>query len=345
MQDRKQQKIVEENAYFEGKKLVSLQLHNVTIKYIPELDFEYLRILEISNIPLQHMEKQNKLPNLESLGITFTPLTKLPKLYLPKLKKLNLSNNSIISIDDELDECKAIRILNLSSNRISALILPKMLNLVELDLSNNKLRQCPPLSQLPNIEKIKMIENLVELLDETLFHMNSKLSKIEFQYNRITSIHPDTFKTCKLKWLYLNNNRITEIPPDLFKGQESLVRVELSYNKISTLHKNTFRDCKSLEWLDLANNMITNIDSDLFRLERLIRLDLSNNSISELPADLFKYTPKLKILILSDNKLTQIPKTITLLSNLWELYLGGQGLDVDRIIGRDEIQKYFRKFS
>jgi Leucine-rich repeat (LRR) protein len=113
--------------------------------------------------------------NLRKLKISSKKLSLNSQSFngLINLTELDLSSNQIASLPNGLfDSCTALKIVNLSYNKIIKLETSTFQNLV-------------------NLEELYLSLNSIEELDSNLFHCNKKLIKLRLNYNYIYENNKD----------------------------------------------------------------------------------------------------------------------------------------------------------
>ncbi|KFM60016.1 Leucine-rich repeat-containing protein 4, partial [Stegodyphus mimosarum] len=106
-------------------------------------------------------------------------------------------------------------------------------NLVELDLSNNKLQTIPTdaLAHCPNIRRLQLAHNSIKQIDSGVFSFLSHLT-----------------------YLGLANCQIKHLQPGAFNGLKNIGLIELDGNQLSTLSIKVFESLANLYGLYLHNN-------------------------------------------------------------------------------------------
>jgi Leucine-rich repeat (LRR) protein len=123
---------------------------------------------------------------MAELYLNDNQLVKLPQLFIPKLKKLDVSYNSLSSIDD--------------------FVKSQLHHLVELYLNDNKFKRIPPLKYVPKLKKIDLCYNEIRKLDEFMKGDYPQLTDFYFTENMITSV--PKMNTPKIQSLHLDSNDI-----------------------------------------------------------------------------------------------------------------------------------------
>jgi len=187
---------------------------------------------------------------------------------------LNLSGYGLHDISI-LENYLYLQKVNLSYNNLVDLeALDVMTNLVELDVSHNKLTV---LCGFQNIKK--------------------NLHKADFSYNKINTL-PNMEKYLHLTSLDLSYNKLSQINGLHFC--RSLKHLNLSHNQIDFIDD---IQCLPLHYLNLSYNRIAAIEK-VNKLTRLQHLDLSGNIIVSLKG--LEQKPLLDTLDLEDNSITSL---------------------------------------
>ena len=202
----------------------------------------------------------------------FLPMTLLivPSVSADAISEVNLSRNRLTSLPVEFFQLPNLRTFNISANQLQSLPvsvpmdhLPRSvqhsgwccLELRELDLSSNRLRELPQFVwKLQKLEKIMVSDNELEVL-----------GRVVDQENLSPSLkHVDLSKNKKLK--YVSNF--------LFQF-ENIARLNLSHNQLQSLPREMW-SCVSLEELDVSHNQLRFLPS----LDSLQQESLSSDSPS-----------------------------------------------------------------
>jgi Leucine-rich repeat (LRR) protein len=184
------------------------------------------------------------------------------------------------------------------------------INLVSLDLHDNRISDISPLAGLTNLEWLDLSYNRIGDISPL-----AGLTKLKWLYlynNLISDISPLVNLT-SLIYLFLHTNQISDISP--LTNLTNLTRLLLSSNQISDISPLT--NLTKLTWLYLHKNQISNI-SPLANLTNLIQLDLSDNQVSGI-AHLANLT-NLTYLSLYSNQISNISYLANLTNLMW-LYL------------------------
>jgi Leucine-rich repeat (LRR) protein len=167
--------------------------------------------------------------------------------------------------------------------------LPKLTNLVELDLSFNDISR---LGQFPLFENLTSLQYLN--LDNNNLH---------------ALLHGSFSGLLNLQELRLTNNKIDEVQVHAFGGLNHLVSITLDKNKLHELKQEWFENMRNLEMLSLDHNLLTNIYKDSFsKLTTLQTLTLEGNQIYDIEYGAFRKLTYIMHLSIRDNLLNEIPK-------------------------------------
>ncbi|KAH9623633.1 hypothetical protein KSS87_010166 [Heliosperma pusillum] len=186
------------------------------------------------------------------------------------LAKLALTSTSITRrIPVELSECRNLKVLNLSTNKLVGRIpdFSELRNLEVLDLSGNFFD-----GEFPT-----WVGNLTRLVA-------LGLGSIRFNEGPI----PESLGNLKnLRWLYLSNSeRVGEIPESIF-GLHELDTLDLSRNQLSGMLSKSISELRKVRKIELFLNQLTGfIPPELANLSLLREIDISrNNFYGKLPVE------------------------------------------------------------
>ena len=231
------------------------------------------------------------LKSLTSLDASKNSISVIPPQIgqLPKLTDLNLSDNYIDDLPETFNELNYLKILNLSLNffsRVPQSILD--LDLVVLDLSNNRITE---------------IEGL------------AKLKKLTLRNNPITFIDVNNGALHALQYLDVSGD-LTQDP--ISPGFELLL---LRHSIYLTPPKSKL----PYERVKAKSTCEFDLSKGVFHLPNLTVLDLSNLKLKEIPFEI-RNLRKLKKLFLNGNNLTALTPAIGCLTDLSELNLSNNSL-------------------
>ena len=184
--------------------------------------------------------------HLELLSINSNKLTQLnsSKAFanLSRLTELYISENALASIDaDVFDALTSLKVLDLSSNRLSALT--------------------TQLLGLDNLETLFISGNGLESLGKQLFSVNatSKIYWLDFSQNKLHAqdlafLNAHNQLWSGMNYLLLANNQLTALNESSFHGLTNLTHLALENNLLTHIDANTFRGLNTLQNVSLGGN-------------------------------------------------------------------------------------------
>ncbi|XP_022155930.1 plant intracellular Ras-group-related LRR protein 5-like [Momordica charantia] len=201
----------------------------------------------------------------------------------------------------------------------------KLCDLVELDLSENKIMALPPgISGLRSLRKFDIHSNQLINLPDTFGELIN-LTYVDLHANRLKSL-PASFGNLKnLISLDLSSNLFTHLP-EIIGKLTSLTKLNVETNELEDLPY-TIGSCLSLVELRLDFNEIKALPEAIGKLECLQILTLHYNRIRGLPTTMGNL-PKLKELDVSFNELEAIPENLCFAVSLRKLNVGKNFADL-----------------
>lgn len=302
---------------------------------------EWLKTVKYLNIGQNKDPLKRKgidlMPNIEVLGVGFTPIDditpiykfkKLKQLYvsrtgikdysfiknIPTLEGIDFSENDVQDISF-LKDYPNLKLVAAAGNNIKNIdVLKNLKNLESLNLDNNKISDISALKDLAHLKAVSLENNNITKLDA--LNNKSELSRLFLSNN--SGLELATLKNNNLEQLTVNNCNIRDL--SVVSNLPKLKNLVANDNKISTLsHLKNAKSLDSVEVnnnnidrLDFENNTITSLEiknnkldniNNIHKLTSLENLDASDNEISELPTN--KHN-KLVNLTLSNNKITTL---------------------------------------
>ncbi|XP_017883723.1 leucine-rich repeat-containing protein 40-like [Ceratina calcarata] len=284
---------------------------------------------------------------LKVLNLSCNSLTTIDSKIesLTELTKLYLHNNLLQELPTEIGNLKKLKLLSLSHNKLEKLPYEfyKLSELNELNLKNNCIKELDP-----------AVGDFVMLTDLNLSHNNLvelpigmgylvRLKSLDLSHNMLKELPPDLTNMRALQKLDASNNQLEELPPmgDLRKVET----VMLQSNQLTTFPD--MSGCTLLRVLYLADNKIPELDmSCLEGVGQLKSLTLGGNRIETIPEEIIKLV-SLEIFDLSHNKINLIPSEIGVLPNLKQFVIDGNNVknvraDIIRC-GTSRILKHVRQ--
>ncbi|XP_019935054.2 leucine-rich repeat serine/threonine-protein kinase 2 isoform X2 [Paralichthys olivaceus] len=200
------------------------------LTFDPAATWPSLRQLNLSfnKITTFPHELGRTMDHLEELFIEGNSITELcTPLYLPEIKLLDVSKNSVENISpDFLTGCPKLETFNASMNKICSLshLTSKIMT---LKLANNNFTYVSEaILDLPNLRSVDMRTNHIAVLPGPGYWASSNLRELMFSQNCIAALdlNGPTSKWIRLEKLHLSDNKLSEIPPQvgLLEGLTSL---------------------------------------------------------------------------------------------------------------------------
>jgi len=238
--------------------------------------------------------------------------------YLSKMKTLYLQNNNFNNFDfEEIDNCTALNLLNISGNNIINVTgLGVGLNsLTHVDFSFNKIANLKTtFDGLSAMQELHLNNNDIKQINVGQFNGASSLQHLKLSNNLISDISnfSTAFTTKTLQGIHLSKNMISSIPNGAFANMDALGYLDLSDNRIAQIKPASFSGMTSLSELNMGGNVLNEIQNATFtELTNLSFLNLSNNQLTSLPGGAFQGLQTLKTLDLSLNGITKLIADVT----------------------------------
>ncbi|NP_001273862.1 toll-like receptor 4 precursor [Pelodiscus sinensis] len=232
--------------------------------------FKELRVLRITNSKYLtgFREKFKDLPNLEVLDLSVNRLSFIQccDSYLkriPKLKHLNLSFNSIISVTGGLNITELVS-LDFRHSKLNDFgsfpVFHCLGKLIYLDISytsSHIASQCT-FSGLKSLQVLKMAGNSFQdnNLGNSLMNLTQLLT-LDVSSCKLTQVSPSTFKSLtKLQELNISHNKLLAFDPLAYKPLQALTVLDFSSNQLTVLTEKAMGSLPScLVHLDLSYNL------------------------------------------------------------------------------------------
>ena len=282
------------------------------------------------------------LPNLKRLYWRSNQLNEfwwigIPKM--PKLKKLDISNNLLQRVPLGIKKLKNLDVLVLEENfyesipirrlkrapQVNEVSLSKS-HVIAIDQQNYqkldfievfKINKCgleeihPSFFKMKGLKELQLQENQLKTIPKGIGHLTD-LRKLSFYKNSLTELPADLFDLdLQIIDLYYND---LEVIPEAIGNWEKLVVLFLAHNRIYSLPE-TIGKLKNLEELYLHHNRLSALPQDLEKLSKLTVARVNDNYLIDFP-DVFLNKSALKDLDISNNQITSIPEDLESLPNL-----------------------------
>ncbi|PQJ09114.1 GTP-binding protein [Flavipsychrobacter stenotrophus] len=201
--------------FYRFKKLEHLSLRNNTLKELPTIVFtlENIKYLNLSDNQIHEITGHyfRNLMSIEKVDISYNQITSIPseKITYSKCNSLNIKGNKLQKFPTAVSEIHTLEKLDLSENNINSIeddAFEGLENLIELDLSFNKLQYLP--SSIGQLKKLKRL-NL----------SGNEISSLPKEFENLTS----------LEFLDFNNNPIGRVPVEISsQGVSGIINYYLS---------------------------------------------------------------------------------------------------------------------
>ncbi|GLG93927.1 Chaoptin [Gryllus bimaculatus] len=223
--------------------------------------FQNLRSLAVSKLPRDTLSAEDLLNtgvDLEELRITRSNLRTIRShafAHARGLRVLDLAENEIATIEAEafsevghsLTSLRLDNGLASSFSSVPADAFRPLANLVELDLSNNRLRSMPEYALLA----LRRLRKDV--------HM--RLEEVDMGFNQLPEVPSHAFKDLPaLERLLLDDNQISRVGWQAFMNLPHLYELRLRGNKLTELPTEGFQNLPALRLLDVSWNALQALD-------------------------------------------------------------------------------------
>ena len=262
--------------------------------------------------------------HLEYLDLGMNQLDRLPAdLFCPfvNLRTLNLTGN-------RLPDLSSFGLIDPATGRLC------LQELLDLDLSHNKLELVPEnsgVATLRNLKYLNLSSNHISEIAELTFSALKNLNMLDLSGNQLRSLPGRLFRDSEMTVLRLANNGLMELPVGLFKMLAKLLVLDVSGNQITseTFNKETFADLIRLVVLDLSRNRLRHISAFTFQNQYSLQvLSLEGNVLETVDDGAFVTLYNLHTLKLAGNRFRHLSDAaMTGLFMLNTLSLAGNQLE------------------
>jgi len=280
------------NESFDGTlALTELYLRGNSIEEIPRNIFKHLKFLEILDLG------GNKITEIDTDLFNGVPLKgllldsnylKTLSLNVPSLKRLDVSNNGLMSLT--VDNLNKLVELSLNKNILLTMTNQPFKNTsLEMIRYNNGNLSTVPDKFLTKLDRLRMVflKNLnLEMVPQNMIWNSANITELS-----------------------LASNHLKELPVLFFRDSKLMKKLDLSKNKIEKIDLELMKPLINLENLDLSDNLIFQINKYGLRLGsflgNLIKLNLEKNNIMYIEQEALN-VPKLKYLKLAHNNISTL---------------------------------------
>ncbi|XP_063617590.1 protein phosphatase PHLPP-like protein isoform X1 [Cydia splendana] len=280
-----------------------------------------------SNSPLTSVDLRNNnlkgsiiLGNYEhlvSLDVSNNSIEVLMVSALRGLRELYASSNMLRHLALHGGSLRTLRAPHNQLETLTTTVPP--INLVELDVTNNKLKSLPQwLSGCSDLTTLHANNNQLMSLPEHLFCSElSSLRSLHLAHNKISHIPSMPRLRAPLKDLLLHDNCIQSLPENFFSVCDRLCVLNLSNNRLNRLPPARGPSSHCLERLYLTANCLTDEVAEVIIAFRGLRiLHLAYNCLTVLPESCINFWPEIEELVLSGNGFTRLPENLPQLNNV-----------------------------
>lgn len=272
--------------------------------------------------------------SLEELNIEGNQLESFNNgiLQLKKLKKLNLSRNSISQLPD-LSSLSNLEFLDSSSNRISeipeSIFSILKLKILDFGFNHNIKTISDKIHQLQDLQSLNLNANEIESLPINTSKLTN-LSSLNLAGNPLKNHLEIITKLPKLKSLDISDNTSEDNQisiPNSLANLESLNYLNMSRCNIVEI-PNSIGELKNLEYLNLENCEIEIVDSAIGNLVKMVTLNFAGNRNLDSIPETIGNLEKLEMLNLYDCKsITEISDELSKLKQLKTINLSGTQIE------------------
>ena len=207
---------------------------------------------------LKHLKTLNlKGNNIKALYGTIKGLTSLEELLI--------GSNGLKEVqNDFLTGLSSLKKLDLSDNSLVGLDLGRLPNLTELNLHKNNFVSLPDgLGRgLQNLRVLNLSSNAITSagLSSPFASLGDTLVALDLSYNKLGKVSSEIFRRLrKLEVLTLEGNGVYSLEADAFRDLINLRVLVLSQNELTNLHPASFWKLKHLHSLSLDQNLLSNL--------------------------------------------------------------------------------------
>jgi Leucine-rich repeat (LRR) protein len=256
-------------------------------------------------------ELPNTLSSLCSLRFFDLTHNRLQNLHesaggMTKLEHLNLNRNKLLTLPPEIKGMTSLRVLLARGNDMESI--PDVwdhLNLTQLDLSRNPLKEIP-------LSVGAMFTCMQEISIDRVLHLDDPPDNMVSRGTKpLLGYLQKQYFARKTKDLVLSSFHLSKITVPLQQLDNicgGLRTLDVSHNNLQELPRNIGM-CAFLEALLVRDNRLSEFPQSAKQMKTLTHLDAAGNSFDTVP-EMLTYTPNIKILDLSRNNIKSLYRTV-----------------------------------
>ncbi|CAG9853693.1 unnamed protein product [Phyllotreta striolata] len=309
---------IDPESFLPASLLEHVNISSNNLNFLHPITFRHLT--QLYELDASRNRLRNLIPglpgNVEHLHLRHNEISKISTedLHLPALRLLDLSDNKIQSLDEgRLRSLGKLKKLYLRSNymrHVSEKALDGLLQLEILDISDNRISEINPLSMkfVTELKILNMANNQLSLIGPSLLSHAKNLRKFNASNNQLAEVLPHTFDANQnLQEVDFSINLIVQFPGSLY-GLEKLKKLDLSRNRLKSINSTIVSSLTDLREIKLSKNYVQILEADTFNhLRHLKAIYLDDNEISLVESNFIKMLPSLKSIHLNRNQIEQLP--------------------------------------
>ena len=176
-------------------------------------------------------------------------------------RRLDLSDNQLMSVPPEIT---------------------KLTNLISLDLSGNQLTSVPPeITKLTKLRFLNLGFNQLKIVPPEITRL-STLTSLTLGFNQLKIVPPEITRLTNLTSLNLTSNQLKIVPPEI-TGLTNLISLNLSDNELRNMPSEITK-LMNLSSLDLSDNELSSVPLEITKLT-MTYLNLIGNQLANVPPE------------------------------------------------------------
>ena len=212
----------------------------------------------------------NKLKKVEAAD--FEGLTNLKHLSLPGVGLHSVASGTF----DKLPHLSKIHLYDNNIVDLPQRLFQHNLQLKDINVDNNQLRDIPDLSGIPRIQELSLARNRVKVVNASRFGCQNIL-KVSLASN---TIHSFNLSGLRYRVMDLSNNRISSIEEGSLGENSFISALLLQRNNIASIKRKSFQGVHFISELHLQSNTLQMIEKGSFQNMIIEKLLLFNNSLT-----------------------------------------------------------------